>query len=209
MKKEDIEKEKIEYFERTIKSAEEGSRIMQYELATIYEDGISYFVKNFFGKSKKVMANLPDVPNRQKAIEWYEKAAAQGHPGSIKKLIEMEAGVYGSAMKLYRTAMDHEEKENYDQAIADYTEAVRLYPNVGDKYIEGDAYFRRGEIYFNRGDLDAALADYDKAIELNPGYAAVYGKRAEVHQKKGNAAEAVLDLAKYKSLLDEALKAFD
>jgi tetratricopeptide (TPR) repeat protein len=51
-------------------------------------------------------------------------------------------------------------RDDYDRAIADYTEAIRLDPNsVG-------AYFGRAGAYSDRGDVDRAMADYTAAQRL-------------------------------------------
>ena len=52
-------------------------------------------------------------------------------------------------------------KGDFDGAIADYTEIIRLNPK--NEY----AYLERGVTYFNKHDFDLAIADYDRAIELN------------------------------------------
>ena len=51
-------------------------------------------------------------------------------------------------------------KDDYDRAIADYTEAIRLDPN------SVAAYFGRAGAYSDRGDVDRAMADYSAAQRL-------------------------------------------
>jgi tetratricopeptide (TPR) repeat protein len=51
---------------------------------------------------------------------------------------------------------------DYDRAIADYSQAIRLDP----KYAV--AYINRGISYEAKGDNDRAIADYDQAIRLDP-----------------------------------------
>ena len=50
----------------------------------------------------------------------------------------------------------------YDKAIADDNEAIRLNPKFDT------AVSNRGEIWRLKGDLTKALADQDEAIRLNP-----------------------------------------
>jgi tetratricopeptide (TPR) repeat protein len=52
--------------------------------------------------------------------------------------------------------------EQYDKAVAAYTEAIRRDP----KY--SFAYLGRGNSYMAKGDLDRALLDYDQAVRLDP-----------------------------------------
>jgi Flp pilus assembly protein TadD len=59
----------------------------------------------------------------------------------------------------------HLNKGDIDQAIADYTEAIRLDP------YDAEAYNGRGFAYGSKGEYDRAIADYTEAIRLNPNYA--------------------------------------
>ena len=62
-------------------------------------------------------------------------------------------------------------KGDYDKAIADYTEAIRLNPKLAE------AYYSRGFAYGKKGDYDKAIADYTEAIRLDPKYAEAYYNR--------------------------------
>ena len=53
-------------------------------------------------------------------------------------------------------------KREYDQAIADYSEAIRLDPEYAM------AYYYRGVAYGDKGDYDAAVADCTEAVRLDP-----------------------------------------
>jgi tetratricopeptide (TPR) repeat protein len=54
------------------------------------------------------------------------------------------------------------EKEQYDKAIAAYSEAIKR----DSKY--SFAFLGRGNAYVATGDLDRALLDYDQAVRLDP-----------------------------------------
>src|SRR4029078_533755 len=56
----------------------------------------------------------------------------------------------------------------YDRAVADYNEAIRLDPP------NAVLYNNRGSSYYSKGDCDRALPDYSEAIRLNSGYALAY-----------------------------------
>lgn len=53
-------------------------------------------------------------------------------------------------------------EHDYDRAIADHTEAIRLDPE------NALAYFYRGSEWGGKGDHDRAIADLNKAISLDP-----------------------------------------
>ena len=52
-------------------------------------------------------------------------------------------------------------KREYDLAIADFNEAIRVDPT----YV--DAYICRGQVYLYKREYGRAIADYDEAIRLN------------------------------------------
>lgn len=85
--------------------------------------------------------------------------------------------------------------ERYDDAIADYSRALRLDP----KFVR--AYRNRGSAFFHQGKLAEAVADSSKAIELDPDYASAYQVRAKAYQKLGQTADAQADQAKADQLL--------
>jgi tetratricopeptide (TPR) repeat protein len=52
-------------------------------------------------------------------------------------------------------------KFNYEQAIADFSEAIKLAPDA-------DTYKSRGEMYLGKGDFNNAVADFTEAIARDP-----------------------------------------
>jgi lipoprotein NlpI len=58
-----------------------------------------------------------------------------------------------SAVAHHERGLSYKSKGNFDRAIADFSEAIRLDPNYAE------VYYLRGVTYGNKGDLDRAIAD--------------------------------------------------
>ncbi len=63
-------------------------------------------------------------------------------------------------------------RKEYDKAIAELSEAIRLEPGISD------AYIHRGFAWSSKRQYTKAIADYDRAVELDPQNAAAYNDRA-------------------------------
>ena len=78
------------------------------------------------------------------------------------------------------------QKGEFDKAIADYTEAIRLDPN-------DVPYCNRGNAWASKGEHDKAIADFDEAIRINPKDAGAYFKRGYAWDRKGECEKAIAD----------------
>ena len=87
-------------------------------------------------------------------------------------------------------------KRLYDQALADYNQAISLSPKTFPV-----AYFNRGNAYYEQGLDDQAIADYTMAISLEPNGADPGFLLADAYNYRGNARER-------KGLYDEAIADF-
>lgn len=112
-------------------------------------------------------------------------------------------------------------RKEYDKAIGDFTEAIRLDPNntlayfnrglaydntgnyqkaVSD-YTEAirfdsdfvPSYFNRGIAYGHQRNYERAVSDYSEAIRLEPNYASAYCGRGYAYQEQGNFDKAISD----------------
>jgi Flp pilus assembly protein TadD len=77
--------------------------------------------------------------------------------------------------------------KDYDIAIAEYTEAIRITTNYAE------AYFGRGNVYYSKRDYDRAITDYTEAIKINPNYANAYNNRGNVYYSKHDYDRAITD----------------
>jgi tetratricopeptide (TPR) repeat protein len=75
----------------------------------------------------------------------------------------------------------------YEQAIKDYDESIRVDPNYAKPFNN------RGVARQKKGEYDRALEDFDAAIDIDPNYANAFANRGETYQKKGDFALALKD----------------
>jgi tetratricopeptide (TPR) repeat protein len=105
-------------------------------------------------------------------------------------LLLLVAGLgYGKyrVKKAYERGVDAIRGQDYDHAIAEFSEVIRLEP----KY--ADAYINRGASYAHKGDWVKAIADCNEAIRLNHNFAVAYYNRGIVYRLKGDYDKAIDD----------------
>jgi Flp pilus assembly protein TadD len=78
-------------------------------------------------------------------------------------------------------------RSEWDIAILEFNDAIRLDPNYAE------AYRRRGLAYRNKKDYDRAIADYNQAIQLNPSDDIAYNNRGNVYYDKKDYDRAIAD----------------
>jgi tetratricopeptide (TPR) repeat protein len=82
------------------------------------------------------------------------------------------------------------DKKLYENAISDFSNAIRLVPNYVAAYIE------RGIAYYDQGQFDKAISDYNEAIRLDPNDATAYNNRGIVYDYQGQFDKAISDCNK-------------
>jgi RNA polymerase sigma factor (sigma-70 family) len=100
-------------------------------------------------------------------------AAPQGNP--------QDAAAYLKRGRIYLNQGD------YDQAIADFNQALQLDPK------SAGAYFSRGRANKLKGNYDQALADYNQAIQFNPQMVAAYVNRGQIYNMADRYDDAIAD----------------
>lgn len=74
----------------------------------------------------------------------------------------------------------------YDEAIADFDQALRLAPRP-------NFFTNRGDSYQFKGEFGAALSDYESALKIDPNFAQTYNNRAVLYKKMGDRKKALAD----------------
>ena len=87
----------------------------------------------------------------------------------------------------YQKGIASLEKQDYDAAVAAFTEAIRVNPK------SADAFYKRGSAYARKGDSGKAVADYTEAIRLDPKYVAAYINRGAAYERNGAHDKAIPD----------------
>jgi tetratricopeptide (TPR) repeat protein len=82
-------------------------------------------------------------------------------------------------------------KGEYDKAIADSSEAIKL----NKKYAK--AYNNRGVALSRKREYDKAISDFSEAIKLNAKEASAYFNRGNALEAKGSLQQALSDFKKF------------
>lgn len=94
------------------------------------------------------------------------------------------------AQALYQRGAGHAAKGEYQDAVRDYTQALKFAPDASD------ALYNRGGAYSKLGRWDDALADFDALLKIVPNDPNTYYARAWVQAQRGEDAAAIADLDK-------------
>jgi tetratricopeptide (TPR) repeat protein len=106
------------------------------------------------------------------------------------------------AVIYFDRALAYKTLKQYDHALADSSQALKLDP----KYAH--AYFNRGVVLAATGDSAGALRDYSEAIRLDPSNALAYLNRGMIYHAEKNYDAAVADFGKTIALAPKASVAY-
>jgi len=95
---------------------------------------------------------------------------------------------HNRAIALGNRGLAYQNKGDFDSAIADLSEAIRIDPEFPNWR------YARGIQYANKGDFDRAIADFSEAIRLRPNTAGYLKDRGRAYERIGDLAKALADL---------------
>ncbi len=106
-------------------------------------------------------------------------------------------GSISEAEEHFSAGVQLQDQERWEEAIAEYDEAIRL----DSEFFE--AYNNRAYVHFKLDQFERAIQDYDEAIRLDPRNPMVYATRGITYRLAGKIDEAIADLEKVISLTDD------
>ena len=110
--------------------------------------------------------------------------------------------IHQKTIAYYNRGVTYGKKGKYDQAIQNFSEAIKLKPDFVD------AYYNRGNAYLKKGDLDQGIQDLNRVIELKPDDAAAYYTRGLAYGQKSWHDHAIQDFNKTIKLKPDFVEAY-
>ncbi len=114
----------------------------------------------------------------------------------IAMLILFTAGLgwAQNVQTLVERGMDNCQSGRYDQAIKDFSEALKLKPK------DPTLITYRGVAYYAKGQNDLAMKEFNQALEIDPKFGKAYYQRGMIYENQQKYEQAVAELKKAKSL---------
>jgi tetratricopeptide (TPR) repeat protein len=130
----------------------------------------------------------------EQIVAWSADTIFQPDDDQMAKMDFLVENLYPNQPRAwYSRALIYAAQGNFESAIADYDEALRLNPEYTS------AYNNRGSAKHMLGDLDGAIADFNEVLRLDPEHVNAYYNRGIAKQDLGDLQAAIADY-------DEALR---
>lgn len=130
---------------------------------------------------------VSDAPIRSQSA--FEAGMVQMGPGNFDAAIAK----FTESINIRETAVAYLQRGNaytnqgrFEQALADWSKAIQLDPNLGE------AYTARGTYYRVHGDLPRALADLERSLQIAPTVDGFF-QRGQVYSSLGQYQQAIND----------------
>jgi tetratricopeptide (TPR) repeat protein len=158
-----------------------------------------------FGRTNKPAAPETAKPAAKPAAKPSDKPTDKGISKKIqkpaRKLVAAKeerkapaatGAIPPEAFAAFDRGADAIKRRDYDRAIAEFNEVLRLDPN------SADALFERGVTYIEKHNYAAACDDLSRSIQLRPGFALTYYERGLAIWRQGDQSrfdEAIADFS--------------
>ena len=112
---------------------------------------------------ESVKTSSDTVPESETSIQpppshlVWQKIVAWIIAGVILVSLGIMASIYNDrnlARKHNDSGLVYQKKEQYDKALEEFDQSIKLYPGYAE------AYYNRGEVYYEKGEYDKALTDF-------------------------------------------------
>jgi tetratricopeptide (TPR) repeat protein len=158
-----------------------------------------------FASALFVLVAALAAPARADDADTCKKVAGDDSLAACTRLISSQAPRGGDLAQAYasRGVIYIRFKGDWDRAIADYDEALRLDPkNAG-------AYAGRAAAYLRKGNVDRALPDLNEGLRLDPKNSGVHNVFGYYYNKKGDYRRALTEVNEALRLYPQYLYAFN
>ncbi len=91
---------------------------------------------------------------------------------------------------LVRQGIEKSERGDFEGAIAEFTEALKINPN------NVDAYYNQAVVYSQLGNFELAIANFSQALKFDPNFVQAYVNRGSIYLQLGNNERAMADFTK-------------
>lgn len=119
-------------------------------------------------------------------IENCQHAASDRALEACDAVLKTENDNYVRSVALAGRAWASYQKKQYDQALADFDSAIRLYPNA-------QRHYRRGLVHVAKQSFDLAIADFSSSIKLEADDPDVFIARGMTYLQQGQSSGALAD----------------
>jgi len=143
-----------------------------------FEEAMSRLRTRFL-KAVPGQIEITPPPTSEQPVVQHKIAEAENQPAPSEAEL--------SAEQLYDRGHRKWEAKQYEDAIEDCTEALRLNPRFAE------AHNRRGTAYMGQADYPKSILDFDAAITLEPDYTAAYFNRGVAQAALGRYDGALTD----------------
>ncbi len=154
---------------------------------------ISFYRGNAYAYKQNYIQSIADFTQCIGSYTQYAQA-------KLKKDIDLKAYNSDLGTVYNNRGIVYNEKGDYEQAIADLNQALKLKPDYAE------AYNNRGNVYAQNGNYDQAIADITQALKLKPDSAEAYNNRGAAYNGRGFAYNTKDDYDRAITDLTQAIK---